>query len=126
MTTSISAVSSTPGSGLALWTGVLGAPVVWAVQLDAGYALVPALCPSGNRTPLHLLSAVCIVLVLILCVLSYRTWRDSGGGSPDVPDGGWQARRRFVGALGMIVSLTFALVILAQGLAGFFFSPCWS
>ena len=32
------------GRSVALWAGVLGAPAVWGVQLQAGYMLVPWTC----------------------------------------------------------------------------------
>jgi len=48
------------------------------------------------------------------------------GGKPDEPEGGPVARRRFLGALGTVVGLLFAMVIIAQSLPSFFFDPCWS
>ena len=113
-------------TSVALWSSVLGAPALWAIQLQVGYALAPATCHLGTRLPLYLLTLICITLALTGCALSYRDWKRAGGGSPDETDGGPIARLRFLGALGVIVGLTFAMVMLAQGLASFFFDPCWS
>jgi hypothetical protein len=110
---------------LALWAGVLGAPALWGLQLNIGYALPPAMCHAGSRWPVHVLSGACIALALVAAVLSYRDYRRVGG-SPDQTDGGPLARRRFVGALGTVVCLLFIIVMIAQALSAFFFDPCWS
>lgn len=117
-----------PGRGwdLALWAGVLGAPAVWGLQFELGYALAPLTCKFGTLIPLHFLTISAIILALLALFFSHRQWRSAGGGSPDDIDGGMIGRRRFVGGLGMVVSLLFAILILAQGLASFFFNACWS
>jgi hypothetical protein len=117
-------IASSP-PGLALWVGVLGAPALWGLQLDIGYALPPAMCHLGSRWPTHVLSIVCIVLALVGAALSYRQYA-SVGGNPDETDGGPLARRRFLSALGTVSGLLFAMVMFAQALSAFFFDPCWS
>jgi hypothetical protein len=114
------------GKDLALWTSVLVAPAIWALQLQVGYALAPATCNFGTEIPLYLFDIVCIVLAGLAVVPSFFQWKNAGGGSPDSTEGGTNARRRFLGALGIIVSITFTTVIVAQALATLFFSPCWS
>ena len=117
-------IASAP-SNLALWVGVLGAPALWGLQLDIGYAMPPGLCHLGSAWPEHLLSLLCIVAALVGAGLSYRQYT-AVGGSPDATDGGPLARRRFLGALGTVVGLLFAMVMIAQAIPAFFFDPCWS
>jgi len=117
-------IASAP-SGWAIWLGVLGAPAVWGLQLSVGYAMPPSLCHLGSRWPEWLLHIICLALALIGAGMSYRQYA-SIGGKPDEPEGGPVARRRFLGALGTVVGLLFAMVIIAQSLPSFFFDPCWS
>lgn len=114
------------GKELALWAGVLAPAAIWGLHLQVGYAMAPLQCRIGSHWPLLLLTVVAVVLALIGSLLSYRQWRRAGGGSPDDIEGGIIARRRFLGALGVIVALLFAIVIVAQGLTLFFFEPCWN
>lgn len=114
------------GRSVALWAGVLGSPVVWAVQFQAGYMLVPWTCRTHDYFVLHLVTLVALLLVAVGAYLSWRDWKRVGGGSPESTDGGPIPRIRFLGALGVVVSVMFWLLILAQGISSFFFSACWT
>ena len=126
MTTESTLNAIKPGRSVALWAGVIGAPAAWAIQLEIGYALAPWTCKSQNYFVLHIVTAIFVLLALIGAALSYRDWKLAGRGSPEETDGGPTARTRFQGALGMVVSVLFGIVIFAQGLASFFFSACWT
>jgi hypothetical protein len=115
-------ITSAPPNA-ALWIGVLGAPAAWGLQLDIGYAMPPGLCHLGSNWPEYALSIICILIALTGAFLSYRQYA-AVGGSPEQTDGGPLARRRFLGALGTVVSLLFTMVIIAQSLPAFFFDPC--
>ncbi|HEX4793329.1 MAG TPA: hypothetical protein VH370_06035 [Humisphaera sp.] len=114
------------GSSVALWTAVLGAPFIWFMQMQSGYSLVLWVCKGHSTLVLHLITIIAAVLTLIGAFLSWRQFRQSGGGSPDETDGGAGARRRFLGALGAVSGLLYATLIIAQGIASFFFDPCWT
>jgi hypothetical protein len=126
MTTESTMNAIKPGRSVALWAGVIGAPAAWAVQLEIGYALAPWTCKSQNYFVPHLVTAIFVLLALIGAALSYRDWKLAGRGSPEETDGGPIARTRFLGALGLLLSLLSAMVILAQGIASFFFNGCWT
>jgi uncharacterized membrane protein YidH (DUF202 family) len=112
------------GRSAALWAGVLGAPAVWAVQLQTGYSLTEWVCHSERYFVLHLVTLVFVLLAAGGGALSWMDWKKAGRGSPDETDGGPVARTRFLGALGMVISVLFVLLIIAQGLASFFFHAC--
>ena len=113
------------GRSVALWAGVIGAPVVWGIGFETAYALSPYACGNGIHLSLHFISAVTFVMALIAAYLSWRDWH-AAGGSPEETDGGTIPRIRFLGALGMFLSLVMAMLILAQGMASFFFEGCWT
>ena len=115
-----------PTHSLALWAGVLGAPAVWGLQLQAGYAISPLLCHVGSHLLHYLLTVVCATLTVIAFLLSRREWMRAGRQSADQTDGGTVARTAFLGVLGMITSTLFTIVVIAQGLAAVFFDGCWS
>src|SRR4051794_25871189 len=113
------------GRSLSLWAGVLGAPAAWGLQLQVGYALVPWVCRTHHYWVLHVVTLAFALLAAAGGYLSWRDYQAAGRGSPDETDGGPTARTRFLGALGVIVSGMFVLLILAQGVASFFLNACW-
>jgi hypothetical protein len=112
------------GRSAALWAGVIGAPAVWGMQLQLGYAIAPWSCSTKMHLALHGLTLVALLLVIIAAAISHRDWKAAGGGSPDETLGGIVGRQRFLGVLGMLLSGLSAVVILAQGIASFFFDGC--
>lgn len=114
------------GRSVALWAGVIGAPLVWGIQLEVGYALPQWVCKHGGVTTFHTITVICAALALVAGVLSWRDWRRAGGGSPEKTDGGPVARDRFLGVLGMLSSLLSIMLIIAQGFASVYFDACWT
>lgn len=113
------------GRSVALWAGVIGAPVVWGIGFETAYALSQYACANGTHVAIYFVSAASFVIVLIAAYLSWRDWH-AAGGSPEETDGGTIPRIRFLGALGMFLSLLSATLILAQAIASFFFEGCWT
>ncbi|MBV9211717.1 MAG: hypothetical protein JOZ52_13845 [Acidobacteria bacterium] len=111
------------GAGvLALLTGLLGAPFVWLMQMQALYLFAVWIC-KGSKAPLYLTTVIALVLVACVCLVAWRCWQRSGRSWPG-DEGGALPRSRFMAALGVLTSALFFLLILAQGIANFFFSPC--
>jgi hypothetical protein len=108
---------------LALWTGLLLAPLAWLLNLSAAYALVPRACVTGNHLLGHLVHLVCLLLALGGALVAWRLWQAIGARWPQ-DEGGSAARSRFMAATGVLTSLLFALVVVAQWIAGFMISPC--
>jgi hypothetical protein len=109
----------------ALWAGVIGAPAAWALQHTANYAWSQRACGGKGHGVFLAMTIGFAVLALAGGFLSWRDWRRIGG-SPDKTDGGPAARDRFLGALGASLGVLSAIVIVAQGLANFFFDGCWN
>jgi hypothetical protein len=59
-------------------------------------------------------------------VLSYGVYLGVGKGSPDGVGGDRMSRERFLSALGVMSSVLFSIVIVAQFLSRLFFDPCWA
>jgi hypothetical protein len=108
-----------------LWAGVIGSAVIWAIQLQTIYAISPWLCRHGHYSVSHLLTLLFLVGTAVCAVLSWRDYKAVGGGDADETDGGPVPRTRFLGMLGTLVSSMFFMLIVAQGIAGFFIDACW-
>ena len=85
-------------SNFALWTVVLGPPLLWFTQFQARYAVIPWSCANGNRFWLWSLSIAAIALALV--------------------------RAHFMSLVGAMSAALFLLVILAQALPVFLIDPC--
>jgi hypothetical protein len=107
----------------ALWIGLLLPPLAFLFNLELAYALVPVACSSRNVLPIHLVHLVSLLLVAAAGVLAWREWRRSGATWPDGEPGSI-GRTRFLSGMGLLLSLQFTLVILAQWIPSFVLDPC--
>jgi hypothetical protein len=126
MATTAEAPSNQPvASTLALWFAVLGGPIAWAAHLQVVYSFSQQACEGDVPIALlHVLSVACLALCLASGIVAVFQWRQSGRGWPSETDEGFDARRRFMSAEGMLSGALFTLVIIAQWLAVVFLSPC--
>lgn len=107
-----------------LTIGLLGAPLVWAAQLQAGYSLGTMLCTDRMRISMHLVSLVSLVLCALCAWIAWRAWQAVGAEWP--PDAGDPpGRARFMAAVGLITSVGFFVVVLAQAVPSFVFPICY-
>jgi hypothetical protein len=119
-----------------LWFGFLGAPVVWATNLLAGYAVQSSICSTGTNPEvagIGLAKLIPIVLCVVAAaiaaaavVVAYRSWRDTGTGeeNPEAtvpPDVG---RSWFMSYGGLLTSILFLLAIVLTGLVELTVTPC--
>jgi hypothetical protein len=93
----------------ALWTGLLLAPAAWLTSLEVGYMLVRSDCAAGTLVRQHLVHAVFILIALGGLLVAWRAR---------------QAEREFLATLGVLVSASFVLVLVAQWIPTFLIHPC--
>ena len=110
------------GPGL-LWLSIIAPPMAALTQLQTNYALVLWACGAGRTWGLHLVAFLALLVAIGSGLLAWRNWRRAGAvwedeGAGPIPRG------RFMAVVGMFVSLHSALVIIAQWIAVFVFSPC--
>jgi hypothetical protein len=110
------------GAGVGeLWAGVLVGPMAMLIQLQTNYALVPWACGTGHTWPLHVVSLLALLVTIVAGVLAYSVWFPL---NTQEDSGGTLARSRFMAAVGVLISLLMALVIVAQWLPIFINHPC--
>ena len=107
----------------AIWTGVLGAPMIFIVHLQVGYMLVPVDCDLGTRLLAHVASAVGILLAAGAGLLALRTWRRRGDEWPDA-SASLVSRDRFLGVVGCLLAVLTIATLVAQWIPVFFIGPC--
>ena len=114
--------SDEPVSIAALWWGILIGPVAWALDQGISYAIDQHTCSTGHFYLLHVISAVTFVLAMTGALVARQQLvyvRDANdeGGSPR--DRSW-----FMAWLGILMSLVFALAIVALVVTKVVLSPC--
>jgi hypothetical protein len=89
--------------------------LAWAAHLTLGFVLTPAV---GEKTRLHVLSLVCLLVTALSVVVGHRQWNRE-----NPPAEGPPAARSFVAMAGIILNLFFLLVIATQSLPAFILRP---
>jgi len=106
-----------------LTLGVVLGPFVTLLNQGVVYAVTSSACGRNLRGVLHIVSAICLLVVAVGGTGAYRNWRAEGRSTEDEHDG-VTSRVRFLALLGMTISGISVLLILAQWLAIFTFGPC--
>jgi hypothetical protein len=88
------------------WAAFFIAPVVAAVQIGVGYALVKPACATGGPGMLMTLSAAMAVAVAVGAVL------------------GWTRRERFVGLVAIGLNILVMVLVIATTIPHFVLDPC--
>jgi hypothetical protein len=108
---------------LALWAGLLLPPFAWFLNLQLSYMLVPWACVTGQQFILHVVTLAMLLLAASGGVIAWRTWRRVGHDWPNEA-AGVVPRSRFMAVGGLLSSVLFCLVIVAQGIPSFILSGC--
>lgn len=103
--------------------GLVLGPVVALANQQAIYSSDSWACGHGLRGTLHIIPALCMLVVAGMMYESHRTWVVVGRGLADEDDSA-ATRARFLAILGMTISAFSGLVIVAQWLGIFMFDPC--
>ncbi len=104
------------------WAG----PILWGLQLLAGYGLATVACNARNNLPVLLMVGISGAIVLAAALVAYRAWRKWPRQEKSILMESDKADRTstFLAVSGFVVSLLFFLLILATFAADLFLSPC--
>jgi hypothetical protein len=104
------------------WSLIAGF-VAWGVDLGLSYVLEQHSCSTGHRYVLHAISIVCLMMAMSGFVTGVSEFKrlphdaaEEGGSRFD--------RAYFQALLGMMFSLSFAVVIIAGSVPRWIVSPC--
>jgi hypothetical protein len=114
-----------PPGAAPMWIGLAGPPILWLINFQISYALVPWCCSHGHRWWIHLSNALFLLLTIACGVVG---WRDHSQTSADLEAkrvGGIAGARRLMIMMGIAGCVLFSLIILLQGIAGFVIDPCY-
>ena len=102
-----------------MWFGLLGAPAAWTAQHVFGISVVEAACNPPRPhwgLPVDSMTLAATVVATIVAALSgaaafmaYRATSDAGTDPPE-------ARVRFLGIVGIVVSPLFLMIVLMSGI----------
>jgi len=98
-------------SSVALWNGILTGPIAFAVVFELKYALVDYVC----RNHAHWLYWIFVLGGLALCAFGAFTAWSGLDPSP---------RARFMGLSGILLSISFAIFIVALAIPDLYLRPC--
>lgn len=108
---------------LALWTGLLGGPIIWLCSFEARFALAPWACLFHNKWALHGVFIAALLLCLSCAFISYREWKFFGEREPTA-EAGAVPRANFMAILGVVVSCGCAMIVIAQAIPEFVLGAC--
>jgi hypothetical protein len=121
-TTNIMTTLPHPKVSFSLWLGLLGAPTIWLFNLLTSYLLVLYVCKGGPHFTLQLLPLIYLSLTAVIIV---KTWLNHKSIPPKSEDDDAVLReRRFLTNVGLLISILFFLIILAQTIPTFVLDPC--
>jgi len=110
-------------SPLPLWTGILAAPLAFALNLTATYALVKWSCAADRAGVLHLISLVALFIVLAGASVSWIALQHSPA-AVETDEGTPPARARFMALLGLASSAFFLLAVVANAYPQWVLDAC--
>jgi len=105
------------------WMLMVVPALITAAQHEAMYVIVRQACAARRNVMLHAVNIAALLLIALVALVAYLTWRAEGpewpGEAADVA-----TRTRFIAMVGLLGSVIFFLVTLAQGIATVYYDPC--
>ena len=99
-------------SSVALWIGVLAAPIGWLLTLQAKYALVAYVCRNRASWVMWAITIGGLVFCAIGALFAKRGWNSD------------ETRVKFMAIAGLALSAMFAIAILAMAVPDLFLGAC--
>lgn len=106
------------GTGV-LWYAILGAPVLTLLNLELSYALTSVACRAGSQVAMNVVTAILLVLVIVAGVAAATRLRRDWADEDTV-----LSRPSFMAFLGILESVLFSIVIIAQWMPHAYLSAC--
>jgi hypothetical protein len=110
-------------SNILLWAGVLAGPAAWMLHLQISYSLVGTACDTGQQFVMHLVTLGALLLAGTGAAISWRSWKRLPEGPMDEGDAK-ETRKRFMALFGLVMSLSFVLVIVAAEIPNWVLRAC--
>jgi hypothetical protein len=105
-----------------LWWGILIGPLAWVLDQGLSYSVDQHACSTGKFYLLHTITAACFILASSGIVVALRQLRKVPAGEDD--GGTPRDRSWFMAWLGILMSIEFAVVVLAMAVPKIILSPC--
>jgi hypothetical protein len=107
---------------LKLWIGMLLAPIAWSLQVEVLYLTSEYGCHASNFTLNHLVSIAALVMAILGAAMA---WRGLAIDTADSEESDVRSSRsRFMALVGVLTSVLFSLLIVAQWLPTLVGVPC--
>ena len=106
-----------------VWPGLFVAPIVFMIQFPVLYALVPWACSAQNRSVLHVIAALALIVAAWATLYAGRRWR-SLSHARGADDGDPASRDQFMAVVGTFSSALFTFGIAMQWFTQFVVPPC--
>jgi hypothetical protein len=106
-----------------IWWTMFAGPFAWACDLGFSYALEQHTCSTGHHYVLHVITVVCALIALngfAAGWTAYRVLPEDASEEGDRP----LDRTHFQVLFGIVFSLAFTVVILAEAVPRWILNPC--
>ena len=115
-------VRSSEAPPLVWWTMFAG-PLAWACDLGFSYVLAQHACSTGHHYVLHVITVVCALVALSGCAAG---WRAYNALPEEATEEGMRPmdRAHFQVLFGIVFSLAFTVVIVAEAVPRWILNPC--
>jgi hypothetical protein len=106
-----------------IWWTMFAGPVGWATDLGFSYALAQHTCSTGHHYVLHVITVACAVIALSGFASGLTAYNE-------LPEGAREEgarpldRTHFQVLFGMVFSLAFTVVIVAEAVPRWILNPC--
>ena|SRR5437868_8894240 len=108
---------------LGLWWSLVAGFLAWGIDISLSYALEQHSCSTGHHYVLHVIDFICLVIALSGLLTGLAEFRKFPGETSE--EGGTPLdRAHFQALLGMIFSISFAVVVIAGSIPRWILSPC--
>jgi membrane-associated HD superfamily phosphohydrolase len=106
-----------------IWLLIVTPAFITAAAHETNYVLVRQACSAQRNVALYAVMIVALVLIALMGLVSYMTWRHVGAEWPaETADAA--TTTRFIAVLGILGSGFFFLVTFAQAIATVYYDPC--